>query len=166
MILLCLGIGMAMRLVYQEYIERSIDNKNQEIIQEIRKIDFTVKGDTVIYEIDSLRQNYLDPEPKLVDIDKVTIKPKKVERSNQLYEKPFHIISISAYSKKEPAMDEASQINDKGLSGNFMWIPDYQDGGKELYKVYIGPFNNRKEAESAKELVKPHFKGCYVQSFK
>lgn len=166
MIVLSLGIGMVLRLIYQGYIQEEIDLKNQEITEELKKIDYTVKGDTVLFEVDSLEFVSEEETEEIIDIEEVEIKPEKVERSNELFQKPFHIISISAYGKKQPAIDEASKIKNQGLSGNFMWIPDYQQGGKELYKVYIGPFKTRKEAETAKDLVKSHFKGCYVQSFK
>lgn len=173
MIILCLGIGLMIRLIYENKKQQESIKYEQAINIEKNKIDFIVSSDSMVLnkDIDTTLndiQNDITEESNPIEssIEEIKIEPKEVKREEELYQKPFYIISISAYSQKYQALKEAKDLKNEGLSGNFMWIPDYQEGGKKLYKVYIGPFKNKNEASNARELVKDQFKGCYVQTIK
>lgn len=58
------------------------------------------------------------------------------------------IICESAYEKKSEAQKRVAKLGERGYNGNagFIWIPDYDClTGKELYQVYIGPFNDKEK---------------------
>lgn len=73
-----------------------------------------------------------------------------------------HVISYSAVSKEASAKAAVKELNDKGYNAGYYWIPDQQPNGRELFKVYIGPFNSKSEAEASLDEVKGLSAGAYV----
>jgi len=64
----------------------------------------------------------------------------------------FYIISTMAVKDKSNAMVEVEKLKEQGYEADYLWIPDFKSlSGKELYTVYIGPFQTQKECEKETE---------------
>lgn len=190
LVIVFIALGIGSKTVYVMY--QNGDFEQKEAIEESVKneVDYTISGDNFHDSLASLIQ--VDLSKKLANLDsseaiksaqqkdkiveetKATEKAVKelksnnpeVERNGNLYKTPFYIISISAVSKKESAIKGALKIQKSKDLGNFLWIPDYNPNGKSLYKVYIGPFVSKIEAQKQKETLSSKYPGCYVQSIK
>ncbi len=79
---------------------------------------------------------------------------------------PCFIISCSAVSSEWDARSQAESLSRKGFQAGYLWIPDYDASGKKLFKVYVGSFRTRTEAESALPRVKTVISSAYVQLLK
>lgn len=97
----------------------------------------------------------------------------EVVRSSRAIDKwglrpPAFIISHSAYASEETARQIKEKLmKDNGLNANYFWIPDYVEGGKELYKVYIGPLDSWEEANDFLALIKDDLNtNAYVEKIK
>lgn len=186
-----IALGIGSKTIYVMYQNGDFDQK--EVIDESVKteVDYTVSNDNFYDSLASLSQVNLNEELANLDssavkdsiqqeekspiestvtieepIQEETSNTPEVERNGSLYKTPFYIISISAVSKKESAIKGALKIQKNKDLGNFLWIPDYNPNGKPLYKVYIGPFVSKMEAQKQKEILSSKYPGCYVQSIK
>lgn len=111
-------------------------------------------------------------EPK---IEKIEIKPRtenKVASNNsssgssgQVVINSF-IISCAAVSSEEAAKKASNDLKSKGFKSGYYYLPDYQSGAKSLYKVFVGSFNSRADAEGNLGDVKNLFDGAYVMQLK
>jgi cell division septation protein DedD len=190
LVIVFIALGIGSKTVYVMY--QNGDFEQKEVIEESvkKEVDYTISSDNVYDSLASLIQ--VDLSKKLANQDsseaidsarqqdKISEKTKatekvikevksnnpEVERNGSLYKTPFYIISISAVSKKESAIKGALKIQKSKDLGNFLWIPDYNPNGKPLYKVYIGPFVSKTEAQKQKETLNSKYPGCYVQSIK
>lgn len=75
---------------------------------------------------------------------------------------PCYVISHSAYSTEETAKQIKSKMTQKGFKSGYFYIPDLQPGGKPLFKVFVGPFNSREDAEKILNSVKKENTVAYV----
>lgn len=111
-------------------------------------------------------------EPK---IEKIEIKPRNENKvasnnsssgsSGQVVVNSF-IISCAAVSSEEAAKKASNDLKSKGFKSGYYYLPDYQSGAKPLYKVFVGSFNNRTDAEGNLGDVKNLFDGAYVMQLK
>jgi cell division septation protein DedD len=76
---------------------------------------------------------------------------------------PCYIISHSAFSNESIAKAEKKKLTSLGFKSDYYWIPDITPGGKELYKVYVGPYKNQKDADKVISSVKKIKPTAYVQ---
>lgn len=79
--------------------------------------------------------------------EKEAIKSKIIRKKGE-FEIPSWIIAFSANSKKPLANTNYSTLEALGYDAGIYWIPKYFPGGKEMYKVYVGPYRSLQEAES------------------
>lgn len=75
---------------------------------------------------------------------------------------PCWVIGYAATGSKSEAINFAKDLQNKGFETGYFWIPDYIRGGKNLYRVYVGPFQTQNEANSALKDVKRYRKDAYV----
>jgi cell division septation protein DedD len=73
------------------------------------------------------------------------------------------IISCAAVSSIEAAKKSVGNLKSSGLNAGSFYLPDYQSDAKPLYKVFVGPFNDRVEAQSKLDAVKKFYPEAYVQ---
>jgi len=76
--------------------------------------------------------------------------------------RPSFIISHSAYSTRESAEKIKAKLMDIGFNSGFYWIPDYHDSEKQLYKVFVGPYTTRSDAEDMLQAVKKIREEAYI----
>ena len=66
---------------------------------------------------------------------------------------PCWIISYASITKESKAAVEVKKLVEKGYISGYYWIPDYDATGKQLYKIYVGPFATKNEGqEKLKEI--------------
>jgi hypothetical protein len=67
---------------------------------------------------------------------------------------PFYIINVEAAEDELIASDKVRELRKTYEKANYLWIPDYASlSGKNLYSVFIGPFELYEEEEVMKELL-------------
>jgi hypothetical protein len=77
-------------------------------------------------------------------------------------ETPSWIIGYASVSNNNNAIRSVKSLRDKGYSAGYFWIPDYTEGGPDLFKVYIGPFNSKAEAQNLLPTIKELVSEAYV----
>ncbi|MFW5850699.1 MAG: SPOR domain-containing protein [Bacteroidota bacterium] len=77
-------------------------------------------------------------------------------------ETPSWIIGYASVSNNNNAIKSVKSLRDKGYSAGYFWIPDYTEGGPDLFKVYIGPFNSKAEAQNLLPTIKELVPNAYV----
>lgn len=127
--------------------EPVIDEQEDDILSKVAEIEDNTKKEEVL----------ADKEP---EVKKET--PKKQEANKWGLKLPCFVISHSAYSTEDQAQKIKSELAQKGFRSGYYYIPDFEKGGKPLYKVYVGPFDTRNDAEKLLASVKKEQKGAYV----
>lgn len=76
-------------------------------------------------------------------------RPQKTESSVKPDERLSgrYIIGCYAVADRGEAEKHTNKLTAMGLEANYLYIPDYEPGGKRLYRVYVGPFNTKADAE-------------------
>ncbi len=77
---------------------------------------------------------------------------------------PVHsfIICISAEKTEQLAKKSLENLNINGIEGGYLWIPDIQHGGKQLYRVYAGPLPTKSEADHLLKKISELFPDAYI----
>lgn len=185
LVLLFVALGIGAKTVYVMYQNGDFEEKVSLSQADTNTVDMNIGGSSFYDSLASLSKVNLETELESLDIDTTeeptsilepetkklspSIKEQErlqVERDGNLFKTPFYIISISAVSKKESAIKGALKIKKDKLEGNFLWIPDYDKSGKKLYKVYVGPFASKLEAQKKKDQISSIYPRCYVQTIK
>jgi cell division septation protein DedD len=77
--------------------------------------------------------------------------------------RPCYIISYSGFSAETKAQGDVSLLKGKGyVKTGYYWIPDYLKNGNKFFKVYVGPFNTKKEARKKLWAIKKMSPKAYV----
>ncbi len=73
------------------------------------------------------------------------------ELSSQMgVQRKKYYIGYSAVSSEETAKTVSAELRRKGFdNAGYFYIPDYEPAGKNLYRIYVGPFNTIEAAEEA-----------------
>ena len=75
----------------------------------------------------------------------------------------FWIISITGSPDVKIAEREVEKLKGKGHKAGYLWVPDYESlSGKQVYVVYIGPFDDRDECVKYFGKCKKDYKDCYA----
>jgi hypothetical protein len=77
-------------------------------------------------------------------------------------ETPSWIIGYASVSINNNAIRSVKSLRDKGYSAGYFWIPDYTQGGPDLFKIYIGPFDSKAEAQNLLPTIKELVPKAYV----
>jgi hypothetical protein len=95
-----------------------------------------------------------------------------IQASNEIYlnqsvikqdpELPFYIINVAAVKTVADAQAKVRELENKGYSAGYLWIPDYASlSGAQYYAVYVGPFSTQSECEIATEAYRKTHPGAY-----
>jgi len=76
---------------------------------------------------------------------------------------PCYIIGYSAVASEGMAKNYVASLTQKGFEAGYMWVPDYEPGGKAVYRIYVGPFKTLAEANTSLTKVKQIQSGAYVK---
>lgn len=110
-------------------------------------IDFIKKYEDQIENIPVQYDNHSDVTNEEEYYNETESAPQSSSNRND-----FYIISVMAVKDKTKAIDEVEKLKEQGYEADYLWIPDYKSlSGKELYTVYIGPFQTQKECETETE---------------
>jgi len=74
---------------------------------------------------------------------------------------PCFVISYVSVSSESNAKSQVASLKNKGLSAGYYWIPDYTEGGSELFKVFVGPYPNRQSAHGDLDRIRGFKKDVY-----
>lgn len=85
-----------------------------------------------------------------------------VEPLDKKTEVPFYIVSVSSAEKPEIASEQVLELRNKYENANYLWIPDYKSlSGKQLYSIFLGPYNYLPTAMTEFLKLKKDFKDAY-----
>jgi len=130
--------------------EEQAETAAEETSEDIESEQEGIAGEET--EVAETAAEEIEPEPELVSTKTVP-----TELSGQL------IVSLAASSKESNAQAEAERYKQKGFSNaNYYFIPDLEPGGKELYKVYLGPFDSNEEVRQAMAKLKGVNDNAYI----
>jgi cell division protein FtsN len=80
--------------------------------------------------------------------------------------RPCFVISAGNFSTEDKAKVEKAKLVKNGFKSGYFYIPDYQSDGQPLFKVYVGPFKTRDEADKLKASVKKVQPGAFTSEVK
>ncbi|UTW64590.1 SPOR domain-containing protein [bacterium SCSIO 12741] len=123
-------------------------------------------ADTELSEENSIETEMKEVEEKQPDETKENqereaLKTRIIRKKGQ-FEIPCWIIAFSANSKKPLANVNYSELEALGYDAGIYWIPKYFENGKELYKVYVGPYKSPDEAESVLPAIRNMQSDAYI----
>lgn len=81
------------------------------------------------------------------------------------FKTPVWLISYASVSKNTNAITAVKKLREMGNSAGYYWMPDYAENAPQMYKVYIGPFDTKSQAEahiSSIQELEPHAYVLYV----
>jgi len=79
---------------------------------------------------------------------------------------PCSVISVGAFGVEKTAKEQVELLKKNGFQASYYWIPDVIKGGKQLFKVYVGPYSSLKDAQTSLESVKKVSKDAYTEELK
>ncbi|HPY82062.1 MAG: SPOR domain-containing protein [Bacteroidales bacterium] len=91
--------------------------------------------------------------------------PTTVSHNVSQFKTPVWLISYASVSKNTNAITAVKKLREMGNSAGYYWMPDYAENAPQMYKVYIGPFDTKSQAEahiSSIQELEPHAYVLYV----
>ena len=104
-----------------------------------------------VEDVEMQEEEYVSEEEVVEEITEALVsQPQKhVPVQNiQQFDTPAWIISYASVSKNTNAIASVKKLRELGNSAGYYWMPDYTTGAPEMYKVYIGPFASKAQAEA------------------
>ena len=152
------------------YVSDKIENAddNLDVVDNIDVIDEKATGKEntdILDQVAEIDDQNTEPESvdTRADIEPVKKEPKAIINSAKWgLQLPCFVISHSAYSTEETAKQIKAKMSQKGFKTGYFYIPDLQPGGKPLFKVFVGPFNSREDAEKILASLKKDNSAAYV----
>ncbi len=78
-------------------------------------------------------------------------------------EEVFYVISVSATKTEEDAKKSVAKLKKNYEKSDYLWIPDYKSlSGKELFSVFIGPYEDAVDAFDMLKKYKKENKNAYI----
>ena len=127
--------------------------------------DTTVKGVTDTSAGKDIDSASVDSTAKKMDTTTKNTEPEE-DINKWGLRRPCFVISHSAYTKEPSAEKVTEKLFDMGFNSGYYWIPDYKPGGKKLFKVYVGPYQTRKDAKAMLSAVKKIQPDAYITKVK
>ncbi|MDR2962701.1 MAG: SPOR domain-containing protein [Bacteroidales bacterium] len=62
--------------------------------------------------------------------------------------RPTWVISVSSVAKESEALKRTKELRTAGKTADYYWIPDYVPGGNAYFKVFVGPFATKADAQN------------------
>jgi cell division septation protein DedD len=109
------------------------------------------------------------PEVKEVAPAKAEIKPvaePEKPAANGKLPTPSFLVVCTAMAKETDAKAFMMKLASEGYEAGSLWIPDYEPQGKKLYRVYVGPFDTKEEAQDILPDIKTDYKFAYLLNLK
>jgi cell division septation protein DedD len=63
-------------------------------------------------------------------------------------QRPCWVISITSVAKESIAVARTKELRTAGNTADYYWIPDYVSGGNRYFKVFVGPFTTKADAQN------------------
>lgn len=79
---------------------------------------------------------------------------------------PCWVISYASVSDEKLASKGVKEVVDKGFIGGYYWIPDFDPNGKQMFKIYVGPFTSEADARAKLPEVVSSSPGAYIVKIK
>jgi len=94
--------------------------------------------------------------------DKIVKEDKKVVTDKWGLKRPCVVISFASLTNEKDAKQLASKLKNRGYKAGYYFIPDVVPSGKQLYKVYVGPYANENEPQQMLATLKSQQKDAYI----
>ena len=114
--------------------DETISEETDEDVNQIESAEEYVSEEEVVEEI---TEALVSQPQKHVSVQNI-----------QQFDTPAWIISYASVSKNTNAIASVKKLRDLGNSAGYYWMPDYAEGAPQMYKVYIGPFASKAQAEA------------------
>jgi len=75
---------------------------------------------------------------------------------------PCYVISCGVFGEESAAKRKAWELQQKGLSADYYYTPNYDRYGKPQYRVYVGPYSTKPQAENMLPKVGTKVPGAWV----
>ena len=98
----------------------------------------------VFYSLNSLKLESLDTEKTSNKETAVAIEKKPIEYNLSL--KGQNIALVGTFQDEESAKSMLKNLTKKGFKGDYFYLPNNSNSIDEVYKVFIGPYENKEEA--------------------
>ena len=98
----------------------------------------------VFYSLNSLKLESLDTEKTSNKETTVAIVKKPLEYNLSL--KGQNIALVGTFQDEESAKSMLENLTKKGFKGDYFYLPNKSNSIDEVYKVFIGPYENKEEA--------------------
>ena len=95
------------------------------------------------YAFNNINFNALESEKS--DTIEIVLGEKKLE-FNLDFEGQNNIAIISTFEQESSAKAMVNDLTIKGFKANYFYLPNKSNSTKEVYKVYIGPYENEEES--------------------
>ena len=106
----------------------------------------TIYGVMYLYNNISFKLTVEEPETKEIDIIERTAKidtPENIEYNLDLT--GDNIVVLGTFKDEELAKNMTADLKQKGFKSDYFYLPSKSNSSKELYKVFIGPYENKAE---------------------
>lgn len=91
---------------------------------------------------------------------------KNATGSNWGLKLPANVISYGSFKEEATAKAEVEKLKGQNLKASYFLMSDLQKGKPALYKVYVGPFANAKEAKAKLDAVKKVSDKAFIEVIK
>ena len=75
----------------------------------------------------------------------------------QLELRQDNIVIIGTFETKDSARVTVNNLNVKGFKADYFYLPNKSNSAKEVYKVFIGPYENEEETNQWVENLRVDF---------
>lgn len=149
-------------------VDKEVLTKEEKDIEASKQTEKTIveekkQDDIVVKEITKTLESQPAPKKEVTKTES-TAKERIVTKGK--LQTPCWIISYSSISNEAAAIKTVATLSSQGIKSGYYWIPDYVTGGPKLFKVYVGPFQNKDAALSQLPQIKENASGAYVTEVK
>lgn len=81
-------------------------------------------------------------------------------------QRPCWLISVISVTNEKHAQKGVTDLQAKGITGGYYWIPDYVPNGNQYFKVYAGPYTSKNEAIQSLASIQEINQQAYVLQLK
>ena len=106
----------------------------------------SIYGGTYLYNNINFELKVEEPETKEIDVIEDTTKidfPENIKYNLDLAGN--NIVVLGTFKDEELAKNMTTDLKQKGFKSDYFYLPSKSNSSKELYKVFIGPYENRAE---------------------
>lgn len=106
----------------------------------------SIYGGMYLYNNINFKLTIEEPERNEIDIIKDTTKidtPENIEYHLDLI--GDNIVVLGTFKDEELAKNMTADLKQKGFKSDYFYLPSKSNSSKELYKVFIGPYENKAE---------------------